>query len=430
MQVQALLALLFTVIVWGVGPVFIRSLSVALGPSDHIVIRYTIVAIIYAIGLLILGGWRIARADWPRLMLISTVGMIGYNLGSAFGFELVPAGLGSLIIGTQPLLIAATGALIAREKLTPIAMLGLAVGFTGTVLLVWRDLGLSGDSASFIAGSVFIFFCGVAWAIYVVGAKPLIRKYGSYSITALSIIIASLIMIPMLARPSTLDTVMAMTPRNWLDMAYISILSTLIATITWNYGASRLPAAAAGAFIYLVPIIGVAAGALMLSETITPGMMLGGTMILAGVAIAQFGPLLKLERQGDGAGRHPLRRDHVGADPGGHALSRAGAVAPDGDGAAPLSGGPPRHRHSHRHRGKAHCATRLGPHRNRRPCRKPRLPDPGRLWHGDRSRKLDRADLRAGAGLHRALRRAAGGRPADRLAHRAACPSRCWARPR
>ncbi|MCX7347760.1 MAG: DMT family transporter [Alphaproteobacteria bacterium] len=295
MQVQALLALLFTVIVWGVGPVFIRSLSVALGPSDHIVIRYTIVAIVYAIGLLILGGWRIAREDWPRLLLISTVGMVGYNLGSAFGFELVSAGLGSLIIGTQPLLIAATGALIAREKLTPIAMLGLAVGFTGTVLLVWRDLGLSGDSAGFIAGSVFIFLCGLAWAIYVVAAKPLIRKYGSYSITALSIIIASLIMIPMLARPSTVDTVMAMTPRNWLDMAYISILSTLIATITWNYGASRLPAAAAGAFIYLVPIIGVAAGGLMLSETITPGMMLGGTMILAGVAIAQFGPLLKLK---------------------------------------------------------------------------------------------------------------------------------------
>ena len=86
--------------------------------------------------------------------------MIGYNLGSAFGFELVPAGLGSLIIGTQPLLIAAMGALIAREKLTPIAMLGLAVGFTGTVLLVWRDLGLSGDSASFITGCVFIFLCG------------------------------------------------------------------------------------------------------------------------------------------------------------------------------------------------------------------------------------------------------------------------------
>jgi drug/metabolite transporter (DMT)-like permease len=294
MPVKALLALLFTVIIWGVGPVFIRSLSVALGPSDHIVIRYTIVAVVYAIGLLVLGGWRIERRDWPRLLLISTVGMIGYNIGSAFGFELISAGMGSLIIGTQPLLIAALGAIAARERLGAIAMVGLGIGFAGTVLLVWRDLGLSEDASSLIKGSALIFFCGLAWAVYVVGAKPLTRKYGSYSITSLSIIIASLIMVPALARTSTLDTIAAMTTRNWLDMGYISILSTLVATITWNFGAARLPAAAAGAFIYLVPIIGVAAGALMLSEPITPGMALGGTLILAGVAIAQFGPLLRL----------------------------------------------------------------------------------------------------------------------------------------
>lgn len=111
----------------------------------------------------------------------------------------------------------------------------------------------------------------------------------------MSIIIASLMMVPMLAGPSTIDTVIAMSPRNWLDMAYIAILSTLLATITWNYGASRLPAAAAGAFIYMVPIIGVAAGALLLGEAITPGMLLGGGLILLGVAIAQFGPMLKLK---------------------------------------------------------------------------------------------------------------------------------------
>ena len=29
--------------------------------------------------------------------------MLGYNLGSTFGFEHVPAGIGGLIIGTQPL---------------------------------------------------------------------------------------------------------------------------------------------------------------------------------------------------------------------------------------------------------------------------------------------------------------------------------------
>ena len=292
---KAILALLFTVVIWGIGPVFIRSLSVALGPADHLAIRYTLVCALYLSGLAIMGGWRSERRDWPRMLVISVIGMVGYNLGSAFGFELVSAGIGSLIIGTQPLLIAAMGAFAARERLSPMAMLGLAIGFTGTVLLVWKDVGVSGKTGDFIIGSTLIFLCGVAWSVYVVASKPLVQKYGAFSITALSISLGSLIMVPLFARTGTLDTLHAMTAGNWLDMAYLAILSTVIATITWNYGAARLPAAAAGAFLYLVPILGVGAGAVMLGEPVTPGMMAGGGLILLGVAIAQFGPLLRLD---------------------------------------------------------------------------------------------------------------------------------------
>jgi len=293
MQPKALLALLFTVVVWGIGPVFIRSLSVALGPGDHLVIRYGIVSLIYAAGLLVMGNWRIARNDWPRLLLLSLVGMLGYNLGSAFGFEKVTAGIGSLIIGTQPLLIALLGSLIARERLTLPAIAGLVLAFSGTGLLVWHDIG-GGGGTDMLLGSLFVFVSGVCWALYVVLTKPLIRKYGAYSISAWSIIIATLAMMAMLARPSTLHTIEGMSVSNWLDMAYMAGLSTLIAAITWNYGSSRLPAATAGAFIYLVPIIGVTAGALMLGETITSAMLMGGALILAGVALAQFGPMIRI----------------------------------------------------------------------------------------------------------------------------------------
>ncbi len=295
MDPRAIAALLFTVIVWGIGPVFLRTLSVELGPSDHLVIRYSIVTAIYVVSLAIFGGWRIAREDWPRLAVISIIGMVGYNLGSAFGFELVSAGIGSLIIGSQPLLIAFTATLIARERLTLAAMIGLLIGFLGVVLLVWKDLSVTADSWNFILGCTLIFFSGVAWAIYVVVSKPLIQKYGSFSISALSLSICSAVMVPALARPSTLDTLQNMSLQSWGEMFYIAILSSMIASITWNWGASRMSAAACGAFLYLVPIIGVGAGALMLSEAVTAGMLMGGALIMAGVAIAQFGPMLKFE---------------------------------------------------------------------------------------------------------------------------------------
>ena len=295
MHLRATLALLFTVVVWGVGPVFLRSLSLALGPADHLVIRYAIVSLIFIGALAATGGWRFARSDWPRLMLISSLGMVGYNLGSAFGFEKVTAGIGSLIIGTQPLLIAAAGALLARERLTPMALAGLATGFAGTALLVWKDVAVAGDSGRLLAGCAMVFLSGLSWAVYVVASKPLIRKYGAFPVTAMSLTLAAVIMLPLLARPSTFDTLAAMTPGIWAEMGYIAIVSTMVATVTWNYGAARLSAAASGAFLYLVPIIGVAAGALLLGEDVTPGMLLGGALILAGVAIAQFGPQLRLD---------------------------------------------------------------------------------------------------------------------------------------
>ena len=82
-----------------------------------------------------------------------------------------------------------------------IGVIGLIIGFLGIVLLVWHDLGISNDGWGFLLGCTMIFLSGTAWAIYVVVSKPLIRKYGSYSISAMSISLCSVVMVPMLARP-------------------------------------------------------------------------------------------------------------------------------------------------------------------------------------------------------------------------------------
>ncbi len=80
-----------------------------------------------------------------------------------------------------------------------------------------------------------------------------------------------------------------MTAPQWGAMAYMVLVSTFLASITWNYGAGRLSSAAAGAFLYLVPILAVAAGAIILDERISANVVAGGLLILIGVGVAQFG---------------------------------------------------------------------------------------------------------------------------------------------
>jgi drug/metabolite transporter (DMT)-like permease len=280
-------AMLFTMLVWGIAPVFIRSLSVDLGPADALVIRYSLVSIGYAIGLYIAGRNKIAREDWPRILFISLVGIVGYNLGSAYGFELVPAGVGGIIIGTQPLLIVLTATLLSRTAPSPAAVCGLVIAFAGTALLFWNDLIFHKDDGALALGAIYIFLSGFAWAIYVVIAKPLILKYGTYQITAITILLGTL---PLLALTSTgtFRTLATMSLRNWMEMFYMVVIASLIATVTWNFAASRLSSVATGAFLYLVPLIAVVSGALILKETITLSMASGGLLILLGVGIAQF----------------------------------------------------------------------------------------------------------------------------------------------
>jgi drug/metabolite transporter (DMT)-like permease len=286
---QAVLAMLFTQMVWGIGPVFVRTLGLDLGPANSLIIRYVMVSLAYLPFLMMHGRWRIAREDWPRLIFLGWVGIFGYNLGSVFGFSHASAGLGGLVIGTQPILIALMAAIVSREALSRSTIAGLLVAFSGTVLLFWPDL--QAGNTDMVKGAVMIFCAGIAWSTYVIAARPLIQRYGAMAITAWSIVLATLPML-LLGSEETPQAFLNMTLRNWLEMAYLGGLSTFVASITWNYAAGRLPSAVAGAFLYLVPVVAVIAGAVLLDEVITVNIVTGGVMILAGVAIAQAGPAL------------------------------------------------------------------------------------------------------------------------------------------
>jgi drug/metabolite transporter (DMT)-like permease len=288
-EFKPVLALLLTMLIWGVTPVFLRSLSVGLGPADALVIRYVPIALACTAILALTGKWRIARADWPRLLVISIVGIFGYSTASVYGFATVPAGIGGLVYATQPLFIVLLAVIMLGERLTPRVVAGLLLAFVGTVLLVWDDLVGDSQARSYLSGIMLLLFACFAWSFYSVPGKVIIQRYGTLSITAMSLLIGTLPML-LLASPATLDTVNGMTGRQWLEVAFLAGVSSFVAMFGWTYATARLPAATVGASLYVIPVIAVLAGILMLGESVTWSTVLGGLFILGGVAIAQLGP--------------------------------------------------------------------------------------------------------------------------------------------
>lgn len=292
---RAILALVAAMLFWGCSSVFMRTLALALSHENSLAVRYLCLTFINVAALAWLGTWRIPKSDWLRFLVAGVAGMAGYNWFVNAGFELVPAGMGTLVTMIEPLMIAILASMLLGEKLTRWVLLGVALAIAGAAVLFWPDLRAEAPSSVSPLGIFYLFLCCIGWAIYTIATKPLLARHDSFTVTAITMLIAAPIMIGAASEP--LPALFArLEPRQWAEVAYLVLVTGLGGTMLWNYGSKHLSSTAAGTFLYLIPVVAVAAGALILGEAVTVHVVAGGLLMLAGVAAAQFGPVLLARR--------------------------------------------------------------------------------------------------------------------------------------
>jgi drug/metabolite transporter (DMT)-like permease len=287
---RALAALAFTVVVWGITPVFIRSISLLFGPTQALIIRLLLTGAVFAVVLAVTTGFQMQRKDLLKLLALSLVGMLGYYTFTVFGFAYAPAGIGTLIVSTQPLIMAVLATLAGTDRMTPTTILGLVISFAGSAFLVWGDNLGSGVAQSNLAfGCTLIFLSGLCWSIFVIFSKPLIQRYGSLKITGLSNI---LIMFPALPFVSgeTVSALTGMSVSDSFSLAFLILIGATTAVFTWNYAAGLLRPSLLGSSLYVLPVVALIAGWAILNETVTIHTLFAAVVILAGVAISQYKP--------------------------------------------------------------------------------------------------------------------------------------------
>jgi drug/metabolite transporter (DMT)-like permease len=91
-------------------------------------------------------------------------------------------------------------------------------------------------------------------------------------------------------------TLAAMDATAWMAVGFVVVFGTFLATSAWNYALGHMESSIAGVFLYVQPVVAAAGGILLLGESLTWPLILGGALIILGVAIAQFGPLMRRTR--------------------------------------------------------------------------------------------------------------------------------------
>ena len=271
-------------------------------PAALALLRYAIGVLILLPAVLLAPRTPIARRDLVPIALLG-IGQFGILIALLnFGLQTVPAARAALVFSTFPLLTLVLAALLGHERLTmrktigvllTIAGVGIALGerFVAAAALP-VGLGDAAVLASALTGAA----CSVLY-------RPYLRRYPALPVSAL----AMLASVAFLALFATAEGFFAQPIRfthgGWLAIVFIGV-SSGVGYFLWLYALRHAAATRVTVFLALSPVTAAALGALLLAETITPGLAAGVLCVAAGLWLATRGP----SSDGVDAGRQPDER--------------------------------------------------------------------------------------------------------------------------
>jgi drug/metabolite transporter (DMT)-like permease len=273
--------LLLLAAIWGSSFLFIRLSVSDFGPIALSGMR-TLIAGVTLLPILFLSKKiAVIRTYWRSIIIVglfnSALPFIFFN----FATMTLPAGTMSIINALTPLWGAAIAWVWLKDKLPPLRMLGLMVGFAGILVLVWDKLSFN-DTASIyavIAGVAAPIFYGIAASYtkkYLMDADPIATAAGS-------LVAAGLMLLPftLYTWPST-----SISGGAWAALLGLGLLCTAVAYVLYYRLLIRVGPPRAMTVTFLIPVFGVFWGWLFLGESITLRIVMGGGVILLGTALA------------------------------------------------------------------------------------------------------------------------------------------------
>lgn len=257
-----------------------------LPPATTILWRFLLSAPVFVLLLLFTPGPKLPpRADvWKVLGLGLLAGPVNQLL-FFFGLSRAPAAHGALVYAMTPLGVYVTSLLRGQERASMRATAGIAMAFTG-VVVVLLGRGLASAQGALL-GDLLIFGAMVAWVFYTTEGRPLVASHGPIRATAWSMVAAMVLMLPLAPFALQPTEVLQASLTAKASIAYLALLTSVVSYLIWYYALSQVPASKVAIFSNLQPVATAIAAWALLGEALHWALAIGGGLVLAGVRLTQ-----------------------------------------------------------------------------------------------------------------------------------------------
>lgn len=284
--------LLLVMLAWGANISAVKALTGAMDVAWVGAVRMALAA-------LVLTGWlwwrdralpRLRPREWAVLAAISGLTVYANQLLFVQGMRHASASNASLVMALMPLLALLAGALLLRERIAPRALVGVALGFAGVVVVVLRapgaQLGRPGVGELVILIGLVAFITGgllvqravraldvlvVTWGVYVCGT-PMLWLHAAVA-------------------GGWQGMLQAFDSRwVWWCALYSGAIGTALSNLGWYHAIGRIGQSRASPYLYWVAVFGVLVSMFALNERVGWWHALGLALVVAGVRLGAAAP--------------------------------------------------------------------------------------------------------------------------------------------
>jgi len=287
-RLGALLAIVF----WGVSFVATKSVLSELSPIALIFARAGLGTLLLASILALQRRPLLPPSDaWRSLFVMGFVGVAFHQVLQAYALTVTTAVKTGWLIGLTPVWSALFAAWRLKERFGLWKIVGLAGGFAGAMLVVTGGRFESGVlSLPSTRGDLLILASTLNWAFYSVLGHPVLKRLGPTLATAGSMAAGWLLLLPLFLYGASWNEFARLSSWGWTALLFLGLACSGLGYWFWYGALERIEASRVASFLYLEPLVTLAAAAALLGEPIRAATVIGGLLLLGSVVLVQKAP--------------------------------------------------------------------------------------------------------------------------------------------
>ena len=249
--------------------------------------RAVLSGLIAATLLLPFGGIKFpSRTDLPAILATG-----GLQLGFYFALAheaaaWVQAGRIAILANTTTIWVVPLSLIFLREPIPARRWIAAGIGITGVLVLI-NPFAINWSNLNVVIGHLFLLGAALSWSVAIIVTRARRPVSSMFAVLPWCFVVGAVVLAPLVAWHAPHGT-LGHQPISWIALAYIGLIAGPLGTWCVMEATAKLPALVSSVGFLTTPAVSLLIATVFLREPMTPDLLVGSALIMAGAAVAAW----------------------------------------------------------------------------------------------------------------------------------------------